>query len=245
MLYANTIPQQKNTWNISRTQSINYSFAFSLTLTPFLSFLLITVQLPVESIPTKYSHSAGCSHYELYIITSRRIGDPVWSMTSFYSKAFRDQDCEYSTCEAETVYCERDAADSMHTVFRGMLNENDIQTFVILRHYRTMPRGRKPQKPFQRWCSSYSVIAEIKPAHGPLKSSSLTFSCHVGSAFIQSAEQMSQSQEKSLCNKDMFAYIRWVFQQSSSEKQSHRSPVREACYRRYWRSSPGENLDWM
>lgn len=201
MLYANTIPQQKNPWNISRTQYINYSFAFSLTLTPFLSFLLITVQLPVESIPTKYSHSAGCSHYELYIITSRRIGDPVWSMTSFYSKAFRDQDCEYSTCEAETVYCERDAADSMHTVFRGMLNENDIQTFVILRHYRTMPRGRKPQKPFQRWCSSYSVIAEIKPAHGPLKSSSLTFSCHVGSAFIQSAEQMCQLQEKSLCNK--------------------------------------------
>lgn len=245
MLYAHTIPQQKNTWNISRTQSINYSFAFSLTLTPFLSFLLITVQLPVESIPTKYSHSAGCSHYELYIITSRRIGDPVWSMTSFYSKAFRDQDCEYSTCEAETVYCERDAADSMHTVFRGMLNENDIQTFVILRHYRTMPCGRKPQKPFQRWCSSYSVIAEIKPAHGPLKSSSLTFSCHVGSAFIQSAEQMCQSQEKSLCNKDMFAYIRWVFQQSSSEKQSHRSPVREARYRRYWRSSPGENLEWM
>lgn len=112
--------------------------------------LLITVQLPVVSIPTKYSHSAGCSHYELYIITSGRIGDPVWSMTSFYSKAFRDQDCEYSKCEAATVYRERAALRSwnlMHTVFRGMLNENDIQTFVILRHYRTMPRGRKPQKP--------------------------------------------------------------------------------------------------
>lgn len=59
----------------------------------------------------KYSHSASCSHYELYIITSGRMVDPIWSMTSLYSKTFRDRDrvCTVCVCEKDTggaVYCE-------------------------------------------------------------------------------------------------------------------------------------------
>lgn len=62
-------------WNFFSSQSINYS----LTL----------INCPI----TKLQNTASQIAAPIMSYTARRMGDPVWSITSLYSKTLRDRDC--------------------------------------------------------------------------------------------------------------------------------------------------------
>lgn len=75
------------------SQTINYSF-FSPSLT--------LINCPI----TKLQNTASQIATPIMSYTARRMGDPVWSMTSLYSKTLRDRDC-VPTCvrKRQRVQC--------------------------------------------------------------------------------------------------------------------------------------------
>lgn len=106
--HTNTIPQKKyEKISCGSNFFLFCTFSHIHPVSPFLAHNCpntCSINLP------KYSHSDSCFHYELYIITSGWTGDPIWSMTSLYSKMFRDLDCVSTVCACEkatggAVFC--------------------------------------------------------------------------------------------------------------------------------------------
>lgn len=121
------------------SQSINYSFAFTLSLSlshahAFCLFLVHNCPITYGINLPKYSHSANCSHDELYIISSARMGDPIWSMTSLYSKTFRDRDClcTVCVCEKETGVAVHCASEVLEEALRSGKRVKYMHTVVCI-----------------------------------------------------------------------------------------------------------------